>query len=339
MLYFTGLLIYILISYFLSKKIKDDVKSKKMFVFISCIGVVIFQGFRAFNVGTDLKTYISAFSEIGETTFENLMFQNFEPGYVILNKILYKIGINERQFLIIIASIIQIPIFITIYKYSENPLISILWYFSFGNFIMTFSGLRQSIAMSLCFAAYQFIKNKNLFKFFFTIIFATIFHKSAMFCLILYPIYYLRINSIGYILSLLFLSLMFILKKQIFELLVGLYYGKKEEIVSTGAYTMFIVYLCLYIISFYNKNPDFDYKALRNILFLLVMVYSFSSLHYYITRIGFPLTLYMSIFIPKFINSFNIREKRMVYSTCCLILILCFYSFVGGLNTLPFSFG
>ena len=79
--------------------------------------------------------------------------------------------------------------------------------------------------------------------------------------------------------------------------------------------------------------------GLRNILLVLTMIYSFASVHNYVTRIGYPLSLYMTIFIPKMIYIFNVVPKVLYHLGCCAVLIAAFFYFLGGMNTLPFSFG
>ena len=342
MIYYLGLIGVISLFRLISLKY-DSRKSLKNFYIFSVIFVILFQGLRSFSVGTDLNAYIPAFSDIGENiSFLNgkISYKSFEIGYIFLNKVLYMIGINERLFLCIIAAIVQIPIFITIYKNSDSPLLSILVYFAFGNFFMTFSGLRQSISMSLCFAAYEFIKRRKLIKFVLLILFSALFHKSALICLILYPVYHIKLSRKYMPLLFVAIIVIFLLRNQIFIFLSKLYYGEAKPISNTGAYTMFFMYLILLMISFINKDPDKDYIGLRNILFMLVCIYALASVHDYVVRIGCPLTLYLSIFVPKILKNLKLDKSNSVILRMApyVICIGCFCIFCGTLDTLPFSF-
>ena len=138
MIYYGGLLLYIFALYLFFGQMKRTDCATALFFSFACLGVVLFQGFRAFSVGTDLSSYLPGYLAIGRSNFTQLNYQNFETGYVVLNKILYRLGLDVRGFLIAIAAIIQIPVFYTMGRYSEKPLLSILWYFTFGNFLMTF---------------------------------------------------------------------------------------------------------------------------------------------------------------------------------------------------------
>ena len=342
MIYYLGLVGVISLFRLISLKYESK-KSLRNFYIFSAIVVILFQGLRSFSVGTDLSAYIPAFSAIGENvsfSAGNFSYKNFEIGYIFLNKVLYMIRVNERLFLCIIAAIIQIPIFITIYKNSDSPLLSVLVYFAFGNFFMTFSGLRQSISMSLCFAAYTFIKDRKFIKFILIIVFASLFHKSSLICLILYPLYHIKITRKYMPLLLLGIVGVFLLRNQIFTLLSKIYYGEAKEISNTGAYTMFGMYLLLLIISFVNKEPDKDYIGLRNILIMLVCIYALASVHDYVTRIGYPLSLYLSVFVPRILKNLKPDKSSSIILRVAsyVICIGCFCIFCGGLNTLPFSF-
>lgn len=338
--YYTGLLVFIFIIYIVTSQMQDIDRARKLFFVVSCAAVILFQGFRSFNVGTDLASYIPAYSKIGVARMGNLEYLNYESGYVVFNKILYIVGLDERGFLVAVAAAVQIPIYYTMYRYSEMSLISILWYFAFGNFLMTFSGLRQSIAMSLCFIAYYFIKERKLFFYIALILFAALFHSSALFCLILYPLYYMKLDKRKIFVVFGLLGLVFLFRNQIFSFLSALYYGEAKSTTTTGAYTMFIAYMLLLVVSFFRSEEEYeDYIGLRNVLLVLTMIYSFAPLHDYVTRIGYPLSLYMTIFIPKLINNFDVVPRVLYHLGCYVVLIVAFFYFLGGLNTLPFSFG
>lgn len=339
MAYYSGLLIYIWILYVLTSQMKNKERGRKIFFIFVCLGVILFQGFRSFTVGTDLASYIPSYFRIGVEDFYDFTYLNYEPGYVILNKILYQMGVDERGFLIAIAAFVQIPIFYTLYRYSEWPILSILWYFTFGNFIFTFSGLRQSIAMAICFLGYKFIKNKKFMHYFLVILFASTFHSSAWFCLVLYPIYFVKLDRRKIFIALGMLAMVYMLRSSIFAFLGRLYYEESISSMDTGAFTMFAVYVLMFILSFYKKKEETEYMGLRNILLILAMIYSFASMHTYVTRIGYPLSLYMTVFVPKLANSFHVVPRWLYHSLCYAVLIAVFYYFLGGLNTLPFSFG
>lgn len=341
MIYYSGLIVSICIVGILSFNIKNIQKAKFIFCSISCLLVSLFQGYRSFTVGTDLSSYIPSYRIIGEriTDYKNLMFLNYEPGYVAYNKILYILGLNERGFLLVTAFVIQGFIFYTIYKNSKKPLLSILVYFAFSNFIMTFSGLRQAIAMGLCFYVYRFIKDRKLIYFIINILIASSFHTSAIFCLILYPLYYLKLDRSKSFWMICILIGVFIIKNEVIQFANSIYYGEAKEAISTNAYTMLAMYIILFLISHCFDSRDTEYIGLRNFLFLLCLIYTLAPVSNIFTRLGYPITLYLTLFVPKIMEKIDIKPSNIIRNIVCYaICIVCFFYFIGGLNTLPFSF-
>ena len=177
-----------------------------------------------------------------------------------------------------------------------------------------------------------------MFQYCLIIIIASCFHTSALFCLILYPIYYVKLDKKMFFVALGGIVGVFIFRRQIFAIMGVLYYGKMIETYSTGAYMMFSIYLLLFILAFTKKNVDEDYMGFSNVLLILTMIYSFASLHPYVTRIGYPLTLYMTLFVPKVVGVFHFKPKVFYQIACVIVLVCCFMFSLGGLGTLPFSF-
>lgn len=341
MIYYSGLILIIYIIYMVSKQLENTHKSKMLFCGLACIFVSLFQGFRSFTVGTDLASYIPSFRLIGEriTNFNDLTFLNFEPGYVLYNKLLYMIGFDERGFLLVTALLIQLPIFYTIYKNSREPFLSILVYFAFSNFIMTFSGLRQAITMGLCFFGYNFIKKRRFFLYLIMIIIASTFHSSVLFCLILYPLYYMKLDrkKVLWILCMLFVT--FIFRTQVIQIANIIYYGETKELISTNAYTMLFMYSLLLLISYGFKSNEIEYTGLRNFLFLLCLVYTLAPVSNIFTRLGYPISLYLTLLVPKITGKINVKPSNIIKNAICYVIcISCFFYFIGELNTLPFSF-
>lgn len=343
MIYFCLLILAILIFRLISLKFK---KNGEIFFFVlSAICVVAFQGLRSYFVGTDTQVYINSFIEIGKhislKSGLGITYQNFEIGFIVFNKILFMLHVNERLFLIIVSAIVQLPIFYTIYKYSDSPLLSVLTYFSLGNFFVTFSALRQSISMALCFYGYHFIKKKKILLYVITVLLAALFHKSALFCLILYPLYRCKVPmDCNLVFTSIIIVLCFVFRRQIFSVFSLIYYSD-VAMRETGSYMMFAAFFILYLISYIFANErNADFVGLRQILFLITLIYVFASVHDYVTRVSFPMSLYLTIFIPKVVNyaCTQFKRKKVIKFLSYAFLLGCYFAFCGSLNTLPFSF-
>lgn len=73
---------------------------------------------------------------------------------------------------------------------------------------------------------------------------------------------------------------------------------------------------------------------------MLIVAFSLASAHDYIARIAFPLTLYLSVFVPKLLDRIPGGERIRLSARIAsyVLCVACFCYFAGGLNTLPFRF-
>ena len=160
-----------------------------------CAEMILFSGFRAFDVGVDTSVYLNAlvyYSNLphNEILSAKLVYPfDFEIGYFFFTKICAYLNFNRTMFLLVVAALTYIPIFIFIEKYSKIPLISILTYFAFGLFAYSLGIFRQMIALSLCLCAVPYIKKKKLIVYLLICGFAGLFHLTA---LMMIPFYFLR---------------------------------------------------------------------------------------------------------------------------------------------------
>ena len=160
MIYYTGLIIAISALRLLSQNLEEK-QLKIVFFMGTTLLLGLFQGLRAQTVGTDVPGYLGYFNFIANNGKE----APWEMGYVLFVRLLQSIGISFQGSLLVFSFIIQTPIIYTICKHSTKPLLSVFVYFAFGEFLFTFSGLRQAVAMSFTFASYGFIKEKKPIRF------------------------------------------------------------------------------------------------------------------------------------------------------------------------------
>lgn len=165
---------------------------KKIILFLGCIEIIILMGLRHCSVGADTFAYISALYDYSEYDFTTLLKMGsvfpykFEFGYLWLTKICAFFHLDYNLFLIIIASLIYIPTYKLIYRFSPFPILSISIYFGLGLFSYSIGIFRQFIAISIIVSGIDYIINRELAKWCFVVIFATLFHTSALICVPMY---------------------------------------------------------------------------------------------------------------------------------------------------------
>lgn len=156
--------------------------SKKMMlpVFWAVIAIlIVFVGLRGYEVGFDYLTYKESFEEIGSGTGEDIL---MEPGYMLLNKLLYPFG--SFTLLLFVMALVTISIkgyFIA--EYSEYPFTSLLVYFSIAMLINDMGQIRFGLAISFMMLSFSaLIKEHKKTAFLFWLA-AMMFHYSSFLAL------------------------------------------------------------------------------------------------------------------------------------------------------------
>lgn len=157
------------------------------FILIIVISFVV--GFR-FEVGTDWFMYSGHLSDIINHSL-NINEQRFEPGLYFIAKFTEFIGGDYRIVLFLSAILTWYFFFKSVPKYIL-PLF-IFFIFVEEYFFWGMNGVRQFIAISIWLYSIRFITSKDFKKFTITILFASLFHTSAI---LLFPLYYLPYDKL-----------------------------------------------------------------------------------------------------------------------------------------------
>ena len=186
MIYIYILAILILVSVF-NILTTDKYSSRTNILFyIICIVIFILAAFRD-GIGYDFNSYKEWYDMIHNQMVSS-NYLNVEKGYFLLNKIA-----PNFEILIFITAILGVGIKIFfINKYSQDKIISLIMYFT-GVFMMFDIGaIRQGIAISICLISIPYIINRDLYKFLFTILIASLFHITSI---VFIPLYFMRDNN------------------------------------------------------------------------------------------------------------------------------------------------
>ena len=311
-------------------------KKTKTFIFLLLfLGVFIIVAFRSPSMGRDLgigssEGYLARFKYISKTGFVDLIkghsttyqTKSYDIGYVLFNKLISYVS-NDYQWLIVCAAFLSLfPVYYVFNKESSSICFSIVIYLGLTCFLATFSALRQACAISICFLSYTFIKERRFFPFLFIVLLASLFHSSALICLLIYPFYSFRIGKKARGFTLVLVFVVFILRRQFFSVFAGLF-GKNYNIDDNGAILLFLFFLGIYIFLWAFENDDNETKGLMNVMLLLIICQGFGNIHSYIARIGFYLMPYICLLIPKAIDGMKEYTKKGVSTV--FVLFFTFY--------------
>lgn len=353
MFYFICLLILICLAYFfislcnISQKTKDNV-----FLLVSFVLCVLFIGLRADVTSSDTYTYVIAYKIIGTEYFN--MF-DFEIGYFLFNKFIYMLfGDNRILFLSSCAFLSCLPIFVFIKKHDINKLLSVIVWCVFNGMNTAVGNIRQSIAIGIILLSYYFMANKKFIVALFLILLSATFHLSAIFLLIIFPLYFIstkiRLSTRNLILFLPIFILIFIFSDSIFIFLldntINSYYSYLTDLRQNilGSYIYTIVTFAIFGISMliYKKNA---YKLSRQqfkeltfylyVLLLGILFYAISSKNGTNRIALYFVSVYVFIIPVSLKLASNNKVIRIVLS---IFIFLCLCGVVSGMFFLPSSF-
>lgn len=302
------------------------------------------------SVGRDLYNYELIFSMISGSSWKTALDRSAEVGYNFLNKAI-SLYTNNFQWVMIVCAIISVCFIAWVYiKNSEDTSLSIALFIITSNFVLLFSGLRQSIAISLGFLAYELVRKRKKILFFAVVFIAMLFHSSAFMLLVMYPLYHIKITRKWLIAVIPMLGVIFVFNQQIFSTLtdiLSMFTKYDAEITSTGAYTMLILFSALAVFSYLipdDKKLDDDTIGLRNFLLFAVVLQMFAPLHTIAMRMNYYYIAFIPLLIPKIIRCRNERWGKVAVSARHIMVVFFIaYFFLTApsdnvLDTFPYYF-
>lgn len=339
--YYTYFAIYALET-LLGYVVDDEKKRKTLFCLISGAIVILLIGLRHPSMGIDLgylwkdTGYLSSFDVINTYSWSELFemegFLNYEKGYVLLNKVIGTIY-DDWQFLLFVCAVLSIaPIFFYIKRKSTLPLLSVFILMGLPVFLMSYSGLRQAIAIAITVWSVKYIEEKRVIPFILAVLFASTFHKTALVFLVAYPLYYVRMNDLWKLVTVLFLPVVFVFKEPLFEVLSKLF---KDNAVAneTGAITLFLVFCAVYIyLILLNKKFDETQNGVVNLFYVACVCQAFGGIFQTAMRVGYYFMIYLIVALP---NTITQNKNKQEYQTNYIIILLAFLIF--GLYAIRYS--
>ena len=333
MLYWTGIIsiVYILIF-----------SIKKNWIFIIWLFLALISGFR-YNVGTDYKAYSQMFTALVNGTATDIWL-NKEIGYLWLVDLVDFFN-GTYQLVFFILSISTIILF---YKGLNNFFEKNRTYLLLGTLLFipmfyfySLNGIRQAFATAIFFYSIKFILKRESLKYFLTITFAILFHKSA---LILFPLYWLlNIRYSNFILSLYLVIGILIMIFNPLQIIMDLfstfkiayfYYFEHDELnegtsISAKIITFISFIIIILFSSFLNRdNPK------ENIIFNTMIFFILLRLIAIDMEVLNRLSVYFKPFFIVFIifTVFNVirrikNSKNLLFIS--LIMLILLYSIYG----------
>jgi hypothetical protein len=309
--------------------------SNKIFFFT----LLIFSIFR-YDVGWDYTSYVSVI----ESGYDNIV----DSRYEFFSKYIFLIGSYLSFYPIVFAifSFLTLRIFyITVIRYSINPLLSWLVFYSMPLFFFaSLTTIRQSLAMLIVFFSYRLALEKKYIYFLITIIISMLIHPSAIVGILILPIVIFPvgklINIILFICSFYVGSMIisFINNSDLFLLSrLKMYIGFEEAKPQLLNYLYYA--FGIFNLLFYDKLVKINPKnkaiiTLINAGVILLNLFSFEPITS--LRISAFFLLFLVYLIPYYTQIFNKQSSRIIenilVSGFISLSFFYLYIFINGYN-------
>lgn len=181
---YIGLIIFILfLPIMVQPFYKTSEKRRNAIAFWGMLAIFLVLALKGDTVGYDIAGYKEQYIVSAKKAWDDVDYVYFEPGYITLTKIFSKAGVSFQLFMAFVYALACSSIYFFVKKYSKSPAISILIFICYQFFVFYVSGVRQTIAMSLCLIAYMVSQCKAKRVFFISLlinIVAISIHTSAI---------------------------------------------------------------------------------------------------------------------------------------------------------------
>lgn len=131
----------------------------KKYAWFAFIALLLIFALRDVSVGCDMQQYLYEYENA------NAIYQHsiYERGFYYFNYLMHDVlGVSWQWYVAFVSIILLAPLCIYISRKSLNPYYSVFLFITIGNFTMYLSGLRQSMAISLCILSMCILENRNI---------------------------------------------------------------------------------------------------------------------------------------------------------------------------------
>ena len=316
-------------------------RGNKKFVIVACLLLFSVYGLRnTFILGHDApSSYLHLFQRMPSYSWKDVLRLggSYNAGYYLLNKAFYELTNGDYQlFVSFIALFVTICFGRMIYRYSPNPLTSILYHFGLLLFTFHFSSLKQSIAMAFLMLAFDGIIDRAPIRFILLSLLASFFHFPSIVFLPSYWIAKMKPNRSFLILLAIVLLLTYRFRNQLLTWMLNLY--KDEDIsevsmegirfLRTKALIMVIIIVAA--IMFRKPKPeDRIYSILLEFMGIAVVFQTFCGYNNIFERLADYFFQFSVVFIPMVFDRNADREPLFDWRLMSVVDTAAPYLFCG----------
>ena len=325
----------LLLCYLIARHLDKKPIYIKFSLFIIILALSFVCGFRSYNIGSDTHTYINMLNAPEASL-------SMEYGFRMLCKALLSIRFSKELVIFTISLITNALFVIRLYtlriiapmRYSI-PVYFVMVYF------LTFSGIRQMLAVSIAFfSTYYIFEKKKMLIFIALVLFAASFHTSALLAFVFLVLEVLGKNSgkkwgIVKIILLCLSPILISYGYTIFNENYGYFFERYERQASDIGFMVFfrLILLVLIGITFYahwRVQNDEQELFIKKLLIIEFVAASISGLDYFFANIA-RISWYFLAFTPV-LYAYMLRHKTgdaICMVGKCMIWICVGYTYIS----------
>lgn len=321
----------------------------------------IFGGVRDLNIGTDVPIYGRKSFEsalIYDSFFKLYNYLKLDVGYLFLTFIISRFSSNINFFLFILQLICNTVVFKVLVNNKNKGSVTIGLIIYLGiYYCRTFNFLRQSLALVIVLYAYKFLDEDKDIKYIIAVLFASLFHSTALVALVAIVFKIISKRKDRKALLFIIFSISFVLSLTLDKVIpllynIGLlpykYYEYIFKYVNTSTFIDWVdiayklLWIGLYVVVFNKREYDSKNNFYFSLLVLDFIIFNFRRTLLYTDRIALYFGFVQMFFIPHIIekSTKDRKTKMIVYVITVAVTLLFWYmKFVkqGSCEVYPYT--
>lgn len=334
------------------RKLTED-KYKKRYLVLCFFQMLLIQGLRSTEVGTDTIMYTEVYNNYLHSEYYAFCFTHFESGFQLLYNFLHRVSADEQGLLITISAITMVGFGYFIYKNSKDVLMS-TFLFACMFYPNSFNVSRQYLALSLSINSYELIREKKYIKAALLVAVAFSIHQTSILMLVPFFIRWLKnwkaVRNILLILS----AIVFIFGGKIVAMIlplvgksyyisgVGVNYSVNRLFRMTTALTVVIAVVVLYLTKRVAQEDKEQMNTLTGVTFVNVIFGVLYLKFEFFSRLIESINLYILVSLPMGIRNARTRYRPLielgVYCIAFLLMLNAVFNSNSGVESYKMFF-
>ncbi len=296
----------------------------------------------AIDFGTDIMSYFNNATNAHHLTYHAyLNTTSFERGYATFVWLCSHLFKTPQALLFIQTGFVTFSVFRFIYRNSKDVFLSLVAYVCLGSFGMFSYAYRQAFAVAICLFALEAIQKSRRLLAVILILFASLFHQTAIVFLPIIFIYSKKLNqknifTFSCIMLIIALTLNRTLPKanEFFEMNYGY-----ESYSSLGGIINLVIYILAFFLVYikYKNSPtkikEAEFENLGLIIFLSIIAFVLYACRFYTLALERVAHYFLPAFCILFAEGLTNHNKKRITDFTFFFFILSISLFLYRSNT------